>query len=150
MATNLVYRNTDSQNRVETLAATYGPGVPVVTLDGRPAVTVTGSGDYTVTDAVTYAPITLTAIPAGGVGLTGKQVTLACDGTWEFLGTGFASGHQPTISTITQGTVINFVSATGELTTEAVGAGIVAWGTVDFPPDYDKTRGYLPVRIGVR
>lgn len=148
MATNLVYRNTDSKNRVQVLAATYGPGEPVISLDSLPAVTVTGSGDYTTSEASFYAPMTVSGIPAGGVGLVGKQVTLAFDGTWEFLGTGFASGNQPTITTITNGTAINFVTATGELTTAAVAAGIVAFGTVDFPPEYDKTRGYLPVKIG--
>lgn len=147
MATNLVYRNTDAKNRVQTLAATYGPGVPVISLDSLPAVTVAGSGDYTRTDSTTYSPITLTGIPAGGAVLVGKQVTLAFDGTWEFLASGF-DGTAPTVTSIANGTAINFKTSNGKLTTAAVTAGIVAWGTVDFPPDYDKTRGYLPVKIG--
>ena len=146
MATNLVYRNTDSQNRVETLAATYGPGVPVTSKAGLPAVTVTGSGDYTVSETISGVG-TLSGIPAGGAGLTGKQVTLAFDGTWEFLASGF-DDTAPDPTSVAQGTAINFRSASGKLTTTAVTTGVVAWGYVDFPPDYDKTRGYVPVRIG--
>ena len=147
MASNLVYRNIDSKNRRQTLAATYDKGVPVISEDSLPAVTVTASGDHTRTDSTTYAPITLSAIPDGGAGLTGKQVVLAFDGTWEFLASGF-DGTAPTVTSIANGTAINFKTSNGKLTTAAVTTGIVAWGTVDFPPDYDKTRGYLPVKIG--
>lgn len=147
MATNLVYRNTDAKNRVQTLAATYQAGVPVISLDSLPAVTVTASGDATTSDAVSFPPYTISGILNGGVGLVGKQVTLAFDGTWEFLASEF-DGTAPTVTTITNGTAINFKTSNGKLTTAAVAAGIVAFGTVDFPPDYDKTRGYLPVKIG--
>ena len=68
MATNLVYMGTPADNRVETLAATYGSGAPVVSLGGLPAVTLTGSGDYTKSETIAgYG--TLSGIPAGGVGL---------------------------------------------------------------------------------
>lgn len=147
MATNLVYRNADEKNRVETLAATYQAGVGVVSLAGLPAVTVTASGDATITDATSFPPYTISGIPNGGVGLVGKQVTLAFDGTWEFLATGF-DGTAPVPGSVAQGTAVNFKAANGKLTMTAVGAGITAWGYIDFPPDYDKTRGYVPVRIG--
>jgi hypothetical protein len=147
MATNLVYRNTDAENRVETLAATYGPGAPVTSLAGLPAVTVTASGDHTTTDSTSYPPYTISGIPDGGAGLEGKQVTLAFDGTWEFLATGF-DGTAPNPAVIAQGTAIQFKASNAKLTTAAVTTGITAWGYVDFPPDYDKTRGYVPVRIG--
>lgn len=147
MATNLVYRNTDSQNRVETLAATYQPGVAVVSLAGLPAVTVTASGDATISDATSFPPYTISGIPNGGVGLVGKQVTLAFDGTWEFLASGF-DGTPPVPGSVAQGTAVNFKTSNGKLTMTAVTTGIVAWGYIDFPPDYDKTRGYVPVRIG--
>lgn len=147
MATNLVYRNTDSQNRVETLAATYQSGKPVVSLAGEPAVTVTASGDATTSDTVDG--MTISGIPNGGVGLVGKQVTLAFDGTWEWLATDFVD-TEPVPSSMTQGTLINIRTATNELTTTAVAAGIVAFGYIDIPPDYDRTRGYVPVRIGTR
>lgn len=149
MATNLVYRNADSQNRVETLGATYQAGVPVMTLDGRAAVTVTASGDATTTDSTSFPPYTISGILNGGVGLVGKQVTLAEDGTWEFLASGF-DDTPPVPSSMTQGTLINFRTSSGKLTTTAVTTGVVAYGSIDIPPDYDRTRGYVPVRIGVR
>lgn len=135
MATNLVYRNTDSKNRVETLAATHAPGKPVLSLGGEPAVTVTGSGDYTITD--TIAGVSITA-PAGGVGLEGKQVTLAFDGTWEFAVTGATAATA-------QGAKVYLTSAGALTTTEGSNT---LFGTVDWPVDYDRTRGVVPVKIG--
>lgn len=142
MATNLVYRNTDSQNRKETLAATHGPGVAVLSLAGLPAVTVTGSGDYTITESDFYAPMTISGIPAGGVGLEGKEVTLAFDGTWEW-----AEGDVAGVSaaTMTQGTAIYITAGLALTSTE--GANTL-FGYVDVPPDYDRTRGFVPVRVG--
>lgn len=138
MATNLVYRNTDSLNRVETLAATYASGVPVLSLGGKPAVTVTASGDYTKSENIPGVG-TLSGIPNGGVGLVGKQVTLAFDGTWEFTGiTGVTTSAA-------QGTVV-YITSGGSLTGTA--SGNTRFGTVDYPVDYDKTRGQIPVKIG--
>ena len=147
MARNLVFRNTDSKNRVQVLAATHGPGEPVISLDSLPAVTVTGSGDYTATDTYSLMPYDVTGLPHGGIGLVGKEVTLAFDGTWEFVAADFAN-TAPTVTSIANGTAINFTTASGKLTTTAVTSGIVAYGTVDFPLDYDKTKGNLPVKIG--
>jgi hypothetical protein len=147
MATNLVYRNTDAKNRVQALAATHQPGEPVISLDGLPAVTITASGDATITDSTSFPPYTISGIPNGGVGLVGKEVTLAFDGTWEFLASGF-DGTAPTVSSLVNGSAINFKTSNGKLTTASITTGIVAFGTVDFPPDYDKTRGFVPVKIG--
>lgn len=146
MALNLVYRNDNKKNRVETLAATYDSGRPVISLAGLPAVTVTASGDHTTSEVITGVG-TLSGIPNGGVGLVGKQVTLAFDGTWEWP----ASEITGITAASAQGTLVNYVVATGVLTNAAVsGSTVVAYGYVDFPPDYDKTRGYVPVRIGTR
>lgn len=142
MATNMVYRNTDSQNRVETLSATYAPGVPVLSLAGLPAVTVTGSGDYTKSEVITGVG-TLSGVAAGGVGLVGKQVTLAFDGTWEFAAGAWVSDTLP--SNPAQGAKI-YITSGGDLTTTE--STNTLFGYVDFPPDYDKTRGFVPVRIG--
>lgn len=142
MATNLVYRNDDKNNRVETLAATHGPGVPVLSLGGAPAVTVTGSGDYTITDTTSYPPYTVSGIPAGGVGLSGKQVTLAFDGTFEFPE---ANVTGITAATMTQGTKV-YITAALALTN--VSTGNTLYGTVDIPPDYDTSRGMVPIKIG--
>jgi len=146
MATNLVYRNGDLKDRVQVLAATHGAGEPIISLDGKPAVTVTASGDHTRSDSTSFPPYTVSGIPDGGVGLVGKEVTLAFDGTWEFLGSGFDSSTTP--ADVSQGQAINFKTSNGKLTTASITTGIVAFGTVDFPPDYDKTRGYIPVKIG--
>lgn len=141
MATNLVYRNTDSQNRVETLAATYQPGRPVLSLAGEAAVTVTASGDATISDTTSFPPYTISGIPNGGVGLVGKEVTLAFDGTWEFL----ASGITGITAASAQGTVV-YITSGNVLTNSS--SGNTRFGTVDFPPDYDKTRGYVPIKVG--
>ena len=141
MATNLVYRNDNKKNRVEVLAATHGSGEPVLSLAGLPAVTVTGSGDYTKSEVIAGVG-TLSGIAAGGQGLVGKEVTLAIDGTWEFDAAVFG-GTLPTGTT--QGDEV-FLTSGGELTmTEGSNT---LFGYIDFPKDYDKTRGFLPVRIG--
>lgn len=141
MATNLVYRNTDAKNRVEVLAATHAPGTPVLSLSGAPAVTVTGSGDYTISEVFPGVG-TLSGIPAGGVGLEGKEVTLAHDGTWEFDEDDITG---VTAAGASQGDEIYI---TGALALTNVDTGNTLFGTVDFPPDYDKTRGMVPVKIG--
>ena len=143
MATNLVHMGTPADNRVETLAATYGSGVPVLSLAGIPAVTLTGSGDYTKSEAIAgYG--TLSGIPAGGVGLSGKEVTLAFNGTFEFDKDAWASNTLPTTG-ISQGAKV-YITGGGDLTT-TVGSNTL-FGYFDYPKDYDTTRGFLPVRIG--
>lgn len=141
MATNLVFRNTDAYNRVETLAATYAPGKPVVSLSGKPAVTVTGSGDYVISEVIPGVG-TLSGIPAGGVSLRGKEVTLAFDGTWEFDKDAFGG----TLPVNPAEGVKMYITAAGVLTATA-GSNTV-FGTVNYPQDYDKTRGFLPIKIG--
>lgn len=145
VALNLVYRNDNKKNRVQVLAATHGSGEPVISLDGQPAVTITGSGDY-VKSEVILGVGTLSGIPAGGVGLTGKEVTLAFDGTWEFLASSF-TGTAPVPGSIANGTAIYITSANALTTTQGSN---LRFGSVDFPKEYDKTRGYVPVKIGAR
>ena len=142
MATNLVYMGHPADNRVETLGATYGSGVPVLSLGGLPAVTLTGSGDYTKTEVIPGVG-TLSGIPAGGVGLSGKEVTLAFNGTWEFDKDAFG-GTLPTTN-IAQGNKV-YITSGGALT-HTVGSNTL-FGYYDYPKDYDKTRGFLPIRIG--
>ena len=143
MATNLVYKNDNKQNRKVTLAATYGPGVPVIA-KGSPAVTVTGSGDYTKSEVIPGVG-TLSGVAAGGVGLAGKEVSVAFSGTWEFPVsdiTGLA-----TVAAATDGGAIYITSANALTTTEGTN---LKFGVVDFPKDYDKSRGLVPIRIGDR
>lgn len=142
MAKNLVYRNDNKKNRVEVLAATHGPGEPVVSLSGAPAVTITGSGDYTKSEVISGVG-TLSGIAAGGVGLEGKEVTLAFDGTWEFLTSSVAGASASTAN----GTKV-YITSANALTTTA--GSNTLYGSVDRPKDYDNSRGYTPVKIGAR
>ena len=137
MALNLVYRNTDSQNRVEDLGKTLAPGAPAISKAGLPVVAVTGSGDYTISEVIPGVG-TVSGIPAGGVGLRGQEVTLAFDGTWEFAVTGATAATA-------QGVKV-YLTAAGALTTTA--ASNTEYGYVDWSTDYDRTRGLTPVRIG--
>lgn len=142
MATNLVYRNIDSKNRVEDLGKTLAPGAPAVSLAGLPVVAVTGSADYTVTEQVD-SNISITGIPAGGVGLEDQEVTLAFDGTWEFDAAAFG-GTLPSAN-VAQGDSV-YITAGGDLTTTE--GSNTPFGYFDYPKDYDATRGFLPIRIG--
>lgn len=135
MATNLVYRNDNKKNRVRDLGETIAPGTAVLTPEGEPAVAVTGSADYTISETIPGVG-TLSGIPAGGVGLEEQEVTLAYDGTFEFddiTGGGDAVVGDPI-----------YITGTGALNV----AGSDVFGTVDFVPDYDATRGFVPVKIG--
>lgn len=143
MAKNLVYKNDNKQNRVEVLAATHDSGVPVLSLSGAPAITVTGSGDFTKSEVIPGVG-TLSGVAAGGQGLVGKEVTLAFSGTWEFPEGNIAG---TTAATATQGAKIYITSALALTTTEGSNT---FYGTVDFPKEYDKTRGMVPVKIGDR
>ena len=146
MATNLVYRNSDSQNRVEDLGETLAPGVAVLSTAILPAVTVTGSADYTIEDTTSYAPLTISDIPAGGVGLTDQEVTLAFDGTWEFAEDDVAG---TIAATMTQGLLIYAdETAVGAATLTTTSSGNTLWGYVDIPKDYDVSREMVPIRIG--
>lgn len=143
MAKNLVYKNDNKQNRVVELDATHGSGEPVIAPSGAPAITVTGSGDYTESEVIPGVG-TLSGVPKGGVGLEGKEVTLAFSGTWEFPEDDIEG---TTAATATQGEEI-YITSDFELTTTE--GSNTFYGTVDFPKDYDKTRGMVPVKIGDR
>lgn len=143
MAKNLVYKGDNKQNRVVVLAATHDSGEPVVTPAGEPAVTLTGSGDFTRSETIAGVG-TLSGIPAGGVGLEGKEVTVALSGTYEFPEGDIAG---TTAATATQGLAVYITSANALTTTEGSNT---FFGTVDFPKEYDKTRGFVPVKLGDR
>lgn len=142
---NLVYAGNGAYNRVEDLGRTVQSGAPVIDKAGKPAVALTASADATGTKI--QDGITISGFPIGGVGLKAQEVTLAFDVTAEFLAADF-DGTAPTVTALTQGQAINYKTSNNKLTTAAVASGIVAYGTVDFTPDYNKTRGYVPVKIG--
>lgn len=141
MAKNLVFKNDNKKNRVDDLGETLAPGTPVVSSSGAPAVTITASADYTVSEVIPGVG-TLSGIAAGGASLEGQEVSLAFDGTWEFP-EDIVDGA--TAATVAHGTEV-FITATGELAL----TGTDVYGSVDFPAEYDKSRGMIPVKIGAR
>jgi len=144
-----IFRSTDTLNRVRTLAASAHEGDPVLDpTDQRPAVAYTNSGDVMKTVTTSDIPIgggvTTLTYPNGGVGLFGKETVLAYDGTWEF--DVVSSGTTPAPTTTPAGTKVFIIAATSKLTLAS--SGNVAYGTVDYPTDYTKRAGKLPVLIG--
>lgn len=145
MAENLVYRNDDKNNRVEDLGITLAPGQPVLTKDGRPAVTLNATADYRITKQLDdlYSDVEVTVTYGrGGASLEGQEVTLAQDGTWEFP----TSGITGVTASTAQGTKVYIVAATRKLTNVATDNTL--FGTVDYPPTYNRARGFTPIRIG--
>lgn len=144
MAKNLIYKYSERKTRVRTLAATVTAGTPVLDpTDQRPAVALTNSGDATKTITNADIPmgggVTSLTYGNGGAGLTGKEVTLAYDGTWEFTGiTG--------VGVNTASGVAVYITSGGALTT--TDTGNTFYGRTDYPLDYAKATNVAPVRIG--
>lgn len=150
MTKNMIYKYDEKKTRVRTLAATVQSGTPLLDpADARPAIALTNSGDATKTVTTSDIPIgggvTTLTYPNGGVGLVGKETTLAYDGTWEFDGV-VSSGTTPAPTSTAQGVQVYIITATGALTLAS--SGNTAYGKVDYPTDYNKVAGVLPVRIG--
>lgn len=136
--------------RVRTLGATVEAGTPLLDpVDSRPAVALTNSGDATKTITSADIPmgggVTSLTYDNGGVGLTGKETTLAFDGTWEFSGV-VSSGTTPAPTSTADRTQV-YITSGGALTLAS--SGNTAYGRVDYPIDYTKRAGYLPVQIGL-
>lgn len=148
MSKNMIYKYEEKNTRVRTLAATVQSGTPLLDPDdARPAVALTNSGDATKTVTTADIPIgggvTTLTYPNGGVGLIGKETTLAYDGTWEF--DVVSSGTTPAPTSTNNGVQV-YITSGGELTLAS--AGNTAYGLVDYPTEYYKRAGKLPVRIG--
>lgn len=148
MAENMIYKYDPLKVRVRTMGATTLSGTPVFDPDdARPAVALTNSGDATKTVTTSDIPIgggvTTLTYPNGGVSLTGKETTLAYDGTWEF--DAVSTGTTPAPTNTANGVSV-YLKAAGGLTL-ASGDGTL-YGVVDYPTEYYKVAGKLPVRIG--
>lgn len=144
MAKNMIFKYTENKTRVRTLASDdIDAGTPLLDpADSRPAVTVTATGliERTVTtaDVVLGGRVTSVTYQDGSPGHAATEATLAYDGTWEFAVTGATTGTA-------QGAQV-YITSGGALTTTA--SGNTAYGRVDYPTDYFKRNGVLPVRIG--
>ena len=149
MTKNMIFKYTEKQTRVRTLGATVTAGTPLLDpSDTRPAVALTNSGDATATVTTADIPIgggvTTLTYKNGGVGLTGKETTLAYDGTWEF--DVYSTGTTDAPTSTAQGVAVYIPNAGGHLTLESSSATL--FGHVDYPTGYFKRVGKLPVRIG--
>lgn len=146
---SMIYKYTESKTRVRTLTASVLSGTPLLDPeDSRPAVAITNSGDITKTVTSADIPmgggVTSITYANGGVGLIGKETTLAYDGTWEFEDV--VSSGSTAAPTSTPGGTQVYITAGGELTlTESTNT---EYGIVDYPTDYTRRAGILPVRIG--
>lgn len=148
MTKNMIFKYEEKNTRVRTLASTVESGTPLLDpADSRPAVALTNSGDATKTVTTADIPIgggvTTLTYPNGGVGLIGKETTLAYDGTWEF--SVVSTGTTPAPTSTANGVQV-YITSAGALTLAS--SGNTAYGKVDYPTDYYKRAGVLPVRIG--
>ena len=149
MSKNMIYKYNERDTRVKTLAASVVSGTPLLDPDdSRPAVALTNSGDITTTVTSADVPmgggVTSITYADGGVGLTGTETTLTYSGTWEFAGV-VSTGTTPAPTSTANGTEV-YITSADALTLEA-GTNTL-YGYVDYPLDYNKRAGILPVRIG--
>lgn len=91
MSKNQVFGDIPSTRRVRTVGSNVAPGTPVIA-DGRGAVCITGSGDYT--RNVVLGPYTV-AVTGGGVGLADEDATLAFTGSWAYDVVGATAATAP-------------------------------------------------------
>ena len=149
MTENMIYKYDPLKTRTRTMGATFLSGAPCLDPnDARPAVALTNSGDATKTVTTSDIPmgggVTTLTYPNGGVGLVGKETQLVYDGTWEM--DVVSSGITPAPTGTANGVQVYIIVATNALTLSA--GGNTAYGRVDYPVDYNKVAGKLPVRIG--
>ena len=141
MATNMIFKYEEKNTRVRTLAGQTAGGAPLLDpADARPAVTLTATGGFTktVTTNLPFGWGSVTGVAAGGEGLATLDATLAYDGAWELPVSGATTGTaQGAQVYITSGNALNLTAS-----------GNTAYGRVDYPLDYKKVAGVLPVRIG--
>jgi len=149
MAKNMIFKYTENKTRVRDLGEATDSGVPVLDPDdGRPAITLTTTG------AGISRTLDNTDIPLGGgvtaityldtpASLEGFEATLAYDGTWEL--TVVSTGTTPAPTTTVNGDIV-YIKSDGGLT--LVATDNTLYGYVDYPTEYTKRAGLLPVRIG--
>lgn len=149
MAKNMIFKYTENKTRVRVLDAATDSGVALLDPDdGRPAITITTTG------AGISRTLDNTDIPLGGgvtaityldtpASLEGLEATLAYDGTWELAA--FSTGTTPAPTTTVNGDTV-YITGAGVITLDSTAATV--YGYVDYPTDYTKRAGILPVRIG--
>lgn len=123
MALNVIYSDIESERRAVPVGNDVAPGTPIIQ-GGRPAVTLTGSGDYDGNQITLTANGTTTVLAGGrgGVGLPDNYATVTYTGTYGFPVTGASAATAP-------GTVVYRTSG-GTLTLTT--SGNTKWGVVEF------------------
>jgi hypothetical protein len=128
MADNMIYQDLEHQRRAVYVGSNVAPGTPLLDA-GRPAVTITGSGDHVITREIDFGGgrKTTVTVPGGGVGLLPTQATVTYTGTFAFdvVGATLAAAYEADGSGKTV-----YITAAGTLTlTEADNT---PFGVVDF------------------
>lgn len=121
---NVLYSDIESERRTRKVGNDVAPGTALVS-GGRPAITITGSGDYA-GNAVTVTGNgeTLTiAGGRGGVSLDDDEATVTFTGSYFFDVTGASAST-------TQGTEVYLVDADNTLTLTK--GSNTLWGVVEF------------------
>jgi hypothetical protein len=143
VSTGEAFASTDALREVWNLTTFENSEVAVGTAlinNGRAGVAYTGSGGNTRSE--TIAGMTISGIPAGGVGLGAKEVSVATDGSYEFE----VTGAGPTTA---NGTPVYAVVASSKITSLTLTEGTNAlWGVVNNPQDYVAASGVACVKIG--
>lgn len=140
MAKNQIYADIESLRRVVTVPTGTAPGTALIDA-GRPAVTLTGSGDYVNTDVITAGDQTVTvATTGGGIGLDPLQAVVTYTGSFSFPVVGATSASAGEI------VYYDTVAADGTLTLTATSN--TAFGVVDFFRGEDSSTDTV-VKIGV-
>lgn len=139
MATNVIYQGTREEQRAVPVPTKTPPGKALI-VGGRPAVTITGSGDYDGNKITLTAngETTVLAGGRGGVGLKDLEATVAFTGTYAFPVTGASAATSP------QTTV--YITSGGVLTLSA--SGNTKFGVVEFFRG-EKSETDTAVTIGV-
>lgn len=144
MAKNRIFPDVESLRRVVTVPTHTAPGTPLLDA-GRPAVTLTGSGDYINTDVITAGNETITIATAnsGGISLSPLQAVVTYTGSFAFPVTG---------ATVTDAYEANgqgkkvYITAGGVLDLDPTGN--TAYGIVDFFRGSESATDTV-VKIGV-
>lgn len=149
MTVRKIFADTEALRRVRPLSTITAPSTPPTTIQpgasvlvaGRPAISLTASGNGEKTVSNPVPEIASVTYKNGGVGLAAGEASFAFDGTWNFAVTG--------ATTSTASDVEVFITlATGALTLTDAGATEVHYGWTDYPKNYRKVAGYAAVRIG--
>ena len=123
MALNVIFSDTDGERRAVPVGSNVAPGTPIIQ-GGRPAVTITGSGDYAGNSlsVVEGGVTTVLRQGRGGVSLAPTHATVAYTGTYGFPVAGASASTVP-------GTEVYLTSAGALTLTEGTNT---LWGRVEF------------------